>query len=42
MRGRAPRNAEGEAAAKPKTTIKRTRKPAAKEDETGGEQGNKE
>jgi small subunit ribosomal protein S3 len=42
VRARAPRKAEGEAAPKPKTTIKRTRKPAAKEDDTGGEQGNKE
>jgi small subunit ribosomal protein S3 len=42
VRARAPRKAEGDTAAKPKTTVKRTRKPAAKEGETGGEEGNKE
>ncbi|HVB49667.1 MAG TPA: 30S ribosomal protein S3 [Burkholderiales bacterium] len=42
VRARAAKKEEGDAAAKPKTTVKRTRKPAAKEGETGGEEGNKE
>ena len=41
-RARPAKKEEGEAAAKPKTTVKRTRKPLAKEGEPGGEQGSKE
>ncbi|MDA8109135.1 MAG: 30S ribosomal protein S3 [Betaproteobacteria bacterium] len=42
VRARPAKKEEGEAAAKPKTTVKRTRKPLAKEGEPGGEQGSKE
>ncbi len=42
VRARAAKKEEGDTAAKPKTTVKRTRKPAAKEGEAGGEEGNKE